>query len=189
MTTTDRRPMYWEEFSPDSARAGAELACLRRGVSREPGNVPEMWRFHRVRISDHDARTGAPSAPLTAEHTALTLFAVHQQSQRKSMHRQGIGLGASLRQLRQSEKYKKNPQALNARVNALATSADVPELAHHLRGLITQLRGIGQPLDYTSLFSDVLAWHSPEGQERTRRRWGAHYYDWADSKTKQPQTD
>ena len=182
--TTDRRPMYWEEFSPGSPRAGAELACLRRGVGREPGNVPEMWRFHRVRISDHEARTGAPSAPLTAEHTALTLFAVHQQAQRTCMHHRGTGLGTALRLLRQSSQFKDNPAALDTRVNALATSTDVAELAHHLRGLVTLLRGIGQPLDYTGLYYDVLYWHTPQGQERTRRTWGAQYYDWAGSTTR-----
>jgi CRISPR system Cascade subunit CasB len=180
--TTSRRPKYWEDFSPAATRAGAELAALRRGVGQEPGSVPDLWRFHRVHISEYEADTGAPSDRLTAEHIALTLFAVHQQAQRQSMHREKTGFGTALRHLRQSDKYKTIPDALDARVNALATSGDLPELTHHLRGLVTQLRGISQPLDYTRLYYDVLAWHVPEGQDRVRRSWGAQYYDWAGPK-------
>lgn len=187
MTTARATPHYWLEFSPGAARTGAELAVLRRGVGQEPGTVPEMWRFHHVTVSDSVADTGVPSARLAAEHTSLTLFAVHQQSQRKTMHQEGTGLGTALKLLRQSEQYKNNPDALNARVNALATSGDVTELAHHLRGLITLLRGIGQPLDYTRLFYDVLGWHTPEGQARVRRRWGAQYYDWTSDKRDKPE--
>ena len=183
--TTDRPTYWWEDFSPEAARSGADLAVLRRGIGAQPGTVPQMWRFHRTRISDFEADTGAPSARLTAEHTALTLFAVHQQSQQRPMHIDTIGLGTALRLLRQSEKYKNNPDALNARVNALATSSDVPELSYHLRGLITLLRSIGQPLDYTRLCSDVYSWHFDDGPDRVRRRWGAQYYDWAGEKPKQ----
>ncbi|MER6010192.1 type I-E CRISPR-associated protein Cse2/CasB [Streptomyces bluensis] len=188
MSTEPKRPRYWwESFSPDAARAGAELAVLRRGIGKEAGSVPEMWRFHRASLDSYEADTGLPSARLRAEHTALTLFAVHQQSQRKSMHQEKTGLGQALRRLRQSDKYKSNPETLDTRVNVLATSFDVAELAHHLRGLTTLLRGIQQPLDYTRLYYDVLGWHSPEGQDRARRRWGAQYYDWADAKP-QPRT-
>ncbi|KPI15684.1 CRISPR-associated protein, Cse2 family [Actinobacteria bacterium OK074] len=185
--TERKKPAYWwEKFSPTKTpHAGAALAALRRGIGQEPGAVPEMWRFHEAELESAVAETGAPSAELTAEHTALTLFAVHQQSQRQPMHRKGTGLGSALRRLSQSPQYKETPDALNARVNALATSADVLELAHHLRGLITLLRGIGQPLDYTQLHDDILAWHYPDGQARVRRRWGAQYYDWS-KKSDQP---
>ncbi|MCX5206046.1 type I-E CRISPR-associated protein Cse2/CasB [Streptomyces sp. NBC_00237] len=179
--TARRRPLYWEDFTPGALRAGAELAALRRGIGQEPGNAPDMWRFHRVRISEYEAQTGAPSSTLAAEHTALTLFAVHQQSQRTSMHRAKNGLGSALRTLRQSDQYRNNPEALDTRVNALATAEEVGELAHHLRGLVTQLRGISQPFDYTALFYDVLRWHTPEARDQVRRRWGAQYYDWADT--------
>lgn len=189
MSTTmppNRRGMYWEEFSPAAARSGADLAALRRGLGQEPGSVPELWRFHRASISSYEADSGELSPNLAAEHAALTLFALHQQSQRQPMHHRDIALGAALRRLRASDPYKNSPEALDTRVNVMATSGDVPELVNHLRGLVTLLRRSGQPLDYTRLYYDVRDWHFPERQDRVRRRWGAQYYDWAGTAKPEP---
>jgi CRISPR system Cascade subunit CasB len=173
-----RGAWYWAKFDPNDKGSGAALAQIRKGVGRPAGSVPELWRYHKAVISDYEAKHGVVSQPLVAEHAALTLFAVHQQSQEASMHLGDEHLGAALRKLRASKQFKDNPEALDRRVNAAATATSVAELVHHLRGLITLLRGQHLPIDYTQLAQDIADWHHPDTRARARGRWGAQYYTW-----------
>lgn len=172
------RPHYWQRYTDgsgswgkDGPAPGAELAALRRGIDQEPGSVPAMWSFYTTLRED-----GALTTWLAAEHLALTLFAVHQQSLPQPVHRQGIGLGHAVLKLRSSGKF--SPEAVDRRFAATATATSLTELAHHVRGLISQLRGVTpQPgLDYTRLFTELRSWQYPESQSRIRRRWGAQYF-------------
>lgn len=167
----------WEDLDPKEARSGAVLAALRTGVAREPGDVSGLWRYYRAVVPDEAAARGKIHPSLAAEHAALTLFAVHQQSQSTRMHREGSPLGASLRALRASA-FKDNPDALDRRVNAAAATESIKDLTVHLRGLVRLLRDQQIPLDYTALAEDVAAWHYPDARGRVRRRWGAQYYVW-----------
>jgi len=130
---------YWHEFDPAERKdAGADLAKLRRGLGREAGSVPDLWRFYRVIVPEQVATAGSWRTPaLDAEHAALTLFALHQQGRDVSMHKDGEHLGSALLKLRRSDQFKSNPEALDARVGAAATATSVAELVFHLRSLIT----------------------------------------------------
>lgn len=172
-----RGAWLWEDLDPKEARAGAVLATLRAGVGRESGDVSGLWRHYRAIVHDNVAARGEVNTGLTAEHAALTLFAVHQQSMSLPMHQTGSPLGAALRALRASA-FKDNPEALDRRVNAAAATDNVKDLAIHLRGLIRLLRDQKIPLDYTALVEDVAAWQYPDARRRVRRRWGAQYYVW-----------
>lgn len=167
----------WEELDPKETRAGAVLATLRTGVGRAPGDISGLWRYYRAVVPDKVAALGTIHPSLTAEHMALTLFAVHQQSQSARMHREGSPLGACLRALRVSA-FSDNPDALDRRVKAAAATDSVEELAVHLRGLVRLLRDQKIPLDYTALVQDLADWHYPDARGRVRRRWGAQYYVW-----------
>jgi len=149
------------------------LAALRRGIGREPGSVPAMWPYYTTLTEN-----GALTHPLRAEHLALTLFAVHQQSQRQPVHREGVGLGSAMLALRRDQ--DSSPDAVDRRFAAAATATSLSEVAHHLRGLITQIRGLTpQPgLDYSQLFWDLLSWQSPKRITRVRRTWGSQYFVW-----------
>src|SRR4051812_24984458 len=137
-----RAPHYWQRHTDGEgswgrkgAPPGDELAALRRGIGREPGTVAQMWPYY-TRLNDR----GQLTAELWAEHLALTLFAVHQQSQGRPVHRHGVSLGAAVLALRRSGKFSE--EALDRRFGAAATATTVGEVAHHLRGLITQLRTV-----------------------------------------------
>ena len=173
-----RGPWYWATFDPKARSAGADTAALRKGLGREPGSVPELWRFYKVAVPEEVAATGRITSELAAEHAALTLFALHQQSQAASMHQDGEHIGSALLKLRGSDQFSANPGALDQRVGAAATATSVTELVFHLRGLITLLRGKQLPLDYTQLTHDIADWRWPEHQARVRRRWGASYFAW-----------
>ena len=154
-----------------SRRARGELAALRRGVSRSPGELPEIWELTRVEVPD-----GAGDAPTWEEiavHTAMTLYAVHQQSRTEPMFRPGIGLGSAAHDL--VGRDEENPSA-RARFNALVTSTTVAELRHHLRGFVSLLRARGIALDHAMLADDVLRFQQPGGAKQVRLTWARQYY-------------
>ena len=155
-----------------SRRARGELAALRRGVSRSPGELPEIWELTRVEVPD-----GAGDAPTWEEiavHTAMTLYAVHQQSRTEHMFSPGVGLGSAARRLIGSPD-EENPSA-RARFNALVTSTTVAELRHHLRGFVSLLRARGFALDHAMLADDVLRFQQPGGAKQVRLTWARQYY-------------
>ena len=155
-----------------SRRARGELAALRRGVSRSPGELPEIWELTRVEVPD-----GAGDAPTWEEiavHTAMTLYAVHQQSRTEPMFSPGVGLGSAARRLIGSPD-EENPSA-RARFNALVTSTTVAELRHHLRGFVSLLRARGIALDHAMLADDVLRFQQPGGARSVRLAWARQYY-------------
>jgi CRISPR system Cascade subunit CasB len=148
---------------------GEDLAALRRGIGRDPGAEPHLWPFYTTLSAD-----GRISADLRAEHVALTLYGVHQQSRPRPMHREGIGVGTAVLALRGSGKF--SPEAVDRRFGAAATATSLAEASAHLRGLVTQLRSIDQPLDYTRLFRDLRDWQYPDRLSGVRRRWGGQYF-------------
>ncbi len=168
-----RRPHYWSRAAElDPAAVAGALAALRSGQGRPAGSVPGMWRYYTTLSAD-----GRQTSRLDAEHIALSLWAAHQQGRSPRtdpMHRPAIGLGAGLAALHRSGRYSQ--AAVDRRVSAAATASSRAELAQHLRGLVQQLRVIGQPLDYDRLVADLGFWDNPEGRARVQRRWGGGYF-------------
>ncbi|GAA4617633.1 type I-E CRISPR-associated protein Cse2/CasB [Saccharopolyspora hordei] len=201
---TDRtRTRYWNERvksdgtwrrDPNTGEPmrppGEDLAAMRSGLGRPAGSVPALWPFYTCPIDDHAAMRGEVSVEQAAEHAALALFGLHQQAQRDPMHRPGVNLGQALKVLRDkeaekasrgsrdSEKRARSSMALDVRFNAAATATSVSALLYRLRGLISQLRDISQPVDYDRLMDDIREWHYPDSRLRVRSRWGLGYYVW-----------
>ena len=165
----------WEglqsRYLRNEARARGELAALRKGVSRSPGELPEIWELTRVEVPD-----GAGDAPTWEEiavHTAMTLYAVHQQSRTEPMFRPSVGLGSAAHDL--VGRDEENPSA-RARFNALVTSTTVAELRHHLRGFVSLLRARGIALDHAMLADDIFRFQQPGGAKKVRLNWAHQYY-------------
>jgi len=155
-----------------SRRARGELAALRRGASRSPGELPEIWELTRVEVPE--SAGDAPTWEELAVHTAMTLYAVHQQSRTEPMFSPGVGLGSAARRLI-GPPDEENPSA-RARFNALVTSTTVAELRHHLRGFVSLLRARGFALDHAMLADDVLRFQQPGGAKKVRLAWARQYY-------------
>ncbi len=168
-TNREKRPFFWEREHRADLPDGADLAALRRGVGREPGSVPQMWQYYTTLQAD-----GHLTTRLRAEHAALTLFAIHQQSLPRSAHELGSGLGTAVKELRASGKF--SPDAVDRRFGTAATATSLSEASYHLRGLVRQLRQIQRPLDYTALFWDLVTWQNPARLGQVRRRWAAQYF-------------
>lgn len=157
---------------------GEDLAALRSGLGRTAGTAPALWPFYTTPPDD-----GRFGVELEAEHAALSLYGLHQQGRREPMHKRDVRLGDALRALRRSDRF--SADAVDRRVAALANAGSASVLVYRLRGLITQLRGIGQPLDYDALLRDIQRWHTPRSRNRARRELGLAYYAWA-AKPKDP---
>ena len=115
---TKRQEGLQARYRRNEARARGELAALRKGANRPPGELPEIWELTSVHVTDYAG--DAPTWEETAVHTAMTLYAVHQQSRTEPMFVPGRGLGHAARSLI-GPPDDENPSA-RARFNALVTS-------------------------------------------------------------------
>ncbi|MGA5823147.1 type I-E CRISPR-associated protein Cse2/CasB [Kitasatospora sp. NPDC094028] len=184
-----RRLPYWERVTaydhawridPRTGQPGRppgeDLAAMRSGLGRSAMDSPRMWPLYSCDVDDKLALRDQVSDEQEAEHAALALFGLHQQSQSKPMHRRGVKLGQALRALRRSGKFSE--EALDTRVAQLASATSVSALLVHLRGLVTQLRTVGQPLDYNHLMTDIRAWHHTDRRPDVRAKWAIGYQAW-----------
>ncbi|MFJ7996899.1 type I-E CRISPR-associated protein Cse2/CasB [Streptomyces sp. NPDC096310] len=150
---------------------GEDLAALRSGLGRPAGTVPALWPFYTSPVD------GQVTPELEAEHAALSLYGLHQQSQSCPMHKPGVHMGTALRTLHRSGRF--GEEAVDHRVAAAVHTSSVTALVHRLRGLITQLRSVQQPLDYDRLLQDIKRWHYAESRQSVRRDWGLAYHAWS----------
>lgn len=171
------------------ARATAELAQLRHAVGREPGADPNTWQLTLEGLPrQYTGRDDEVSNEERAVHAAMTLYAVHQQSRGERMHRRGPSFGRAASALARSG----NEAAVLRRFQALATADSLAEMLHHSRGLITQFRSHGVPLDYGRFCVDLVKMQRPATADRVRLAWGRDYYFTpaeADDTTTQPNGD
>ena len=166
----------------------AELAKLRRGVGHRPGELPELWGSFLLGMPEGFQGNSGPTAAEWAVYLALTLYAVHQQGNDQPMNRPGNRLGQAVQQL-----AKRNTSAgqdwtessVLRRFNALATADSMPEVSHHLRGMIQLLRREGIPLDYPQLAEDLYQYQFVDGAPNVRLRWGRDLYASPTEKTKE----
>lgn len=167
--------LRWLQNLPEHPRK-AQLADLRRGVGRAPGDLPELWgAFLQEMPEELQSPTGAATGAEWAIYLTLTLYALHQQGQTSPMHKQGEGLGKAARLL-VPPGQEPGESSIQKRFNALATATQMPELSHHLRGIVQLLRAGGIPLDYIQLAADLYDWNFSAAAVRVRLRWGQEFY-------------
>ena len=166
----------------------AELAELRRGVGRQPGDLPALWGALLADMPEQLQGSNGPSKAEWAVYTALTLFALHQQGEAGvSMNQPGRTLGGAVRQLAEKMAAGQDwtESSVLRRFNALATADSMPEVSHHLRGMIQLLRREGIPLDYPQLAEDLYQYQFVDGAPNVRLRWGRDLYANPTEKTKE----
>lgn len=155
----------------------ATLAQLRRGIGKPPGSAPELWNATFQGLPED--LMGAGNKPTRAEwavHTALTLYALHQQGKsprEKSMHRQGHRLGMAVRDLVHGEDEESR---IKRRFDAVATAGGLIELSNHLRGLIQLLKSEDIALDYAQLTEDIYRYQFSGARDSVRLNWGRDFY-------------
>lgn len=147
--TTKKLAQLQEQRGEASFRS--TLAHLRRGAGCTPGEMPQLWGFFLDGMPEEWMGKREPSRAEWAIYTALTLFALHQQGkdpETEWMSRPGAPLGKAVAGLIGAAEEESR---VVRRFHALATSADIEELSHHMRGMIQLLRSKNIPLDYPAL--------------------------------------
>ena len=176
----------------------AELAELRRGVGRQPGDLPALWGALLADMPEQLQGSNGPSKAEWAVYTALTLFALHQQGEAGvSMNQPGRTLGGAVRQLAEKTAAGQDwtESSILRRFNALATAEEITEISHHLRGMIQLLRAAKPdsiPLDYPQLAVDLygLQCDAPQLAQlpaNIRLRWGQDLYRYEKNETSETQ--
>lgn len=166
-----------------SSESVRTLALLRRSLGAAGSADPRMWALvlEGLPVELMGPRRGeltAPSKSETAVLTALTTYAVHQQSQRVAMHVNGAGLGDATREVARQRARQDAPGGLDdATVQRMhrVSMAQTQELrAQALRALVTLMRS-GQPavpLDYGRLAADLYWLQHPVYAPRVHLAWG-----------------
>jgi len=163
--------------SKNESEVRATLARLRRGVGKAPGSMPALWGVTMDGMPEElVSNSESPTYGEWATHTALTLYALHQQGKDikgQGMHMEGAALGASLRKLIKDDA---DEVRVKRRFDAAATSEDLGEISHHMRGLVQLLKAQGIPLDYPALAEDLYRFQTPEARDSVRLKWGRDFY-------------
>lgn len=161
--------------------ARASLAKLRRGVGKPPWSIPALWGLVFADVPDKLSSDHARQiAEENAIYTAITLYALHQQSsdvKQSPMSISGISLGAAARKLasaRDGDQWGEGP--VRRRFVDAAASDSTKEFAQHLRGFVQLLRAEGIPLDYPALAEDLYWFHFLKTRDDVRRQWGLDFY-------------
>jgi CRISPR system Cascade subunit CasB len=159
---------------PDPEAVSA-LARLRRAIGRDPGFDYTLERYLSVPkelLGFQSDQAEATDAEYAA-HDAVSLYALHQQSQRERMHVDGRGLGRAMADL---VRASSGPDGVRRRFAALGTASGYAESIYHLRSLITMLRGHQIPLDYGLLADDLETLRRPDGRQRVQAIWGREFF-------------
>ncbi|MFJ1878224.1 type I-E CRISPR-associated protein Cse2/CasB [Streptomyces chartreusis] len=168
----------------DTPKDVAALARLRRGAGRNAVEVPDLWGLidtsplHTPCDGQCHLNENELGRAEVALHTALTLWALHQQSRSSRMHRrtsrsQPTGLGASVRRLMPAGEID---EAIRKRLVRAGTAPDLAALAQRLRELAVLLRSADTPLDYALLAGQLYTWQWPTGPATVRREWGRSFH-------------
>ena len=180
--------IQWLWGLPENQRR-AELAKLRRGIGHAPGELPDLWGSLLQGMPASFYGTNGPSHEEWAVYLALTLYALHQQSNDTvCMSQLGCTLGRAVRRLAEqtvASGQDWTESSVLRRFNALATADSMPEVSHHLRGMIQLLRREGIPLDYPQLAEDLYQYQFVDGAPNVRLRWGRDLYASPTEKTKE----
>ncbi|MFE9387572.1 type I-E CRISPR-associated protein Cse2/CasB [Streptomyces sp. NPDC007025] len=182
-----RRISTWQrDYLADTPAAVAALARLRRGAGREAGQLPDLWDLVDT-APLHDVPEGA--RPLSerqlvcaedALHTAMTLWALHQQSRPAGIHQPGNrshqrGLGAAVHRMMQQSEVN---EPLRKRLVRAGTAPDLTALAQRLRDIVVLLRREDIAQDYALLAGQLYTWQQEGGADTVRREWGRSFHAW-----------
>lgn len=158
----------------------AQLAKLRRGAGKKPGELPELWgMFLKDMPEELLGRNGNPSYAEWAIYTALTLFALHQQGHSEPVHQEGEEnhFGRAMRKLVPNGKDNdEDEENIRRKLSIVAGADDMEELSYHLRAVVKLLGNSEVKLDYADLAEDLYWFQFENYGDRIRLKWGQDFY-------------
>lgn len=165
----------------DEATVRGQLANLRRGAGKSPGEDPRVWGILFSELPEEMlGMDGIPSREEWAIHTALTLYAVHQQSndpKKQNMNQKGISLGDAASKLVTADGGNDDArERIARRFHQVVLAQDIRTMVYYLRSFIQLLRTEGIALDYPRLAKDLYIYQNPAGISSVRLQWGQDFY-------------
>lgn len=173
---------------PSTSWAAGTLARLRRAQGAAGGADPRSWSLVLdglpSAVQTPSGGPGITSGPTRAElavHTALTTYAVHQQSRRDPQHKRGVGLGEATRSLARQRAALAPGEAVSGlddgvvqRLHRVSMAQTQALRTDALRALVTLMRSAGSPveLDYGLLARDLFWLQFPGARHRVQLEWG-----------------
>jgi CRISPR system Cascade subunit CasB len=163
-------------YRNDRPEAVAALARIRRGAGKPAGEIPDLWGLTGTEqlYAAGWSETRTTQAE-NAVHTAVTLWALHQQSHRAAdMHvAGGPELGSAVRRLMPDAELD---EPTRKRFVRAGTASSLNVLAQRLRDLVLLLRREAIPLDYGLLADQLFQWQQPGGHGQVHRSWGRSFH-------------
>lgn len=169
-----------------SSASKKALSNLRRAVGQDPAKNPQAWQF--VLIGDTESsfpekyrgHGDEASYGELATYMALTLYAVHQQSEQRNMHVNGTGFGYAVGQL-----VARRTPSIKKRFDALLQVRNFTGIIYHARSLVQLLKQEEIPFDYGKFAVDLYLLQIPKHRDKTITRWSR---DFAYGYTRRPAT-
>lgn len=145
------------------------LAALRRGLGKEPGAAPDMYRHVEPYLS------GAYTEQVNAAYVVASLFGLHPVPWKPPEDPPwNTSFGWSLRHVRFRDDGGEN-EGVTRRFTALL-SCERDALPTHLRQLLALLRSQHEntAVDWEQLLRDIVDWERDD--RRVQRRWAEAFW-------------
>lgn len=172
----------------DTGPGRAQLAQLRHGLGKAPGELPELWGILFQEIPNELCGKNRASKAEWSIYTALTLYALHQQGNDVSVLKDGTSIGCAAAGML---KQKDDVDRIRKRLNSIATAQTDEELSYQLRGLV-QMFGSAEEvirMDYARLAKELYLLHFPDWAKTIKLGWGRDFYSVVNQKWNQSEKD
>jgi len=161
----------------NTRKGRAMMANLRRGVGKQAGELPELWEMIFDRMPE---KLLGKNQAEWAVYTALTLYAMHQQSCEQNMNQEKISVGLASAKLVKNED---DTERILKRLNLVVTAVSPEDLAYHLRSIIQLLRQEEIALDYAKLAKELYLFQYEENTSVIGLNWGRDFWQECNRKT------
>lgn len=180
---TNRKLKKIAAMTNDSAKKKM-LAELRRGVGKQPGELPELWGM--IFEDMPEELLGKYSEPSKAEwavYISLTLYALHSQSSDTDMNVEKISVGAAAARI--VDEKQDNMERIMNRMSRILNFNTIKDIERHLRSLTELMKNDGVGLDYEMLARDLFLLQSAEYSKSVKLKWGRDFYGYINAKGKE----
>lgn len=165
----------------ESNSGKAILANLRKGVGKNPGELPQVFPIIFEDLPEvFMSRNGVPTKEEWACYIALTLFSWHQQSHDTHLElvhtSNDQSMGRALRCLADQSEDTNSEARMLKRLQVLVSSMDIKEFAYHSRNIVKLFSSSNVKMNYASFAADVYEWQFPESNTNVGLRWGQDFY-------------
>lgn len=159
----------------------AQLAFLRKGIGHIPGELPEIYGLF---LQDMPEDFWNDNGTITKEewscYIALTLYALHQQGNKISLHNmhtdERISIARGMKILAVAMGDSNAEERMQKKLQALISSKDMREFSYHCKNIIQLLKSKNITINYVDFAKDIYDFQYQESKNRISLKWGQDFY-------------